>query len=369
MIREVVKATGDIITVAGNGTAGYSGDNGPATAAELDSPRGVAVDSAGDLFFADIANNVIREVVKATGDIITFAGNGTAGYSGDNGPATAAELNGPNAVAVDSAGDLFIADADNNAIREVVKATGDIITVAGNGNAGYSGDNGPATAAELNDPNGIAVDSVGDVFIADGGNNVVREVVKATGDIITVAGDGTAGYTGDNGPATAAELNGSGRVAVDSAGDLFIADGGNNVDPRDHDGGDRDHQPRRWRWRRRRWLRRWRRRRFRRWRRRKLRRWRRRCGAASDAATGCPAAAGGILAHPAGDRTRLDEDGRPTPEIVIQLDQGIVSTLAPKKVWYSVEAAGDNDVPGTSNDQHLRFRRSFIRRKCTRLLW
>ena len=229
VIREVVKATGDIITVAGNGTAGYSGDNGPATAAELDSPRGVAVDSAGDVFFADTRNNVIREVVKATGDIITVAGNGKAGYSGDNGPATAAELNSPNTVAVDSAGDLFIADANNNAIREVVKATGDIITVAGNGTAGYSGDNGPATAAELNGPTGVAVDSVGDLFIADNGNNRVREVVKATGDIITVAGNGTAGYSGDNGPATAAELNGPGRVAVDSAGDLFIADTGNNV--------------------------------------------------------------------------------------------------------------------------------------------
>ena len=111
MIREVVKATGDIITVAGNGTAGYSGDNGPATAAELNHPVGVAVDSAGDLFFADNDNNVIREVVKATGDIITVAGNGTAGYSGDNGPATAAELNVPDSVAIDSAGDLFIADA------------------------------------------------------------------------------------------------------------------------------------------------------------------------------------------------------------------------------------------------------------------
>src|SRR5271157_4409826 len=225
VIREVVKATGDIITVAGNGKAGYSG---PATAAELNDPRDVAVDSAGDLFIANLNNNVIREVVKATGDIITVAGDGKAGYSGDNGPATAAVLNAPNTVAVDSAGDLFIADANNHAVREVVKATGDIITVAGNGKAGYSGDNGPATAAELNDPRDVAVDSAGDLFIADLNNNVIREVVKATGDIITVAGNGKAGYSGDNGPATAAEL-GPFRVAVDSAGDVFVADPASNV--------------------------------------------------------------------------------------------------------------------------------------------
>jgi len=229
VVREVVKATGDIITVAGNGTAGYSGDNGPATAAELNFPSGVAVDSAGDLFIADGNNNVIREVVKATGDIITVAGNGTAGYSGDNGPATVAELNSPSGVTVDSAGDLFVADYGNNVIREVVKATGDIITVAGNGTAGYSGDHGPATAAELNGPENICVDSAGDLFIADGNNNVIREVVKATGDIITVTGNGTAGHSGDTGPATAAELDFPAGVALDSAGDLFIADAGNHV--------------------------------------------------------------------------------------------------------------------------------------------
>ena len=196
--------TGTIVTAAGNGTAGYRGNNGPATAAELNGDWGLAVDSAGDLFIVDGNNNVVREVVKTTGDIITVAGNGTAGYKGDNGPATAAELNAPNSVSVDSAGDLFISDQGNNVIREVVKATGDIITIAGNGSPGYKGDNGPATAAEINSPRGISIDASGDLFIADWGNNVIRELVATTGDIITVAGNGTAGYSGDNGPATAA---------------------------------------------------------------------------------------------------------------------------------------------------------------------
>ncbi len=229
MCREVVKATGDLITVAGTGTAGYSGNNGPATAAKLDDPWGLAVDSAGDLFIGDRDNNEVREVVKATGDIIAVAGNGTAGYSGANGPATAAELDLPAGIALDPAGDLFITDSGNNGVRDVVKATGDIITVAGNGTAGDSGDNGPATAAVLGDPHGVAIDSAGDLFIVEQSYNVVREVVKATGDIITVAGTGTAGYSGNNGPATAAELDVPDRIAIDSAGDLYIADCNNNV--------------------------------------------------------------------------------------------------------------------------------------------
>jgi len=226
VIREVVQANRTIVTVAGNGTAGYGGDNRPATDAELNSPRGLAVDSAGDVFIADCLNSRIREVVKATGEIITVAGNGTVGYSGDGGPAADAVLHTPTSVAFDSAGDLYITDYAR--IREVPKATGDIITVAGNSTPGYSGDNGPATAADLSD-NGVTVDPVGNLFIADGSDNVIREVVKATGDIITIAGDGIGGYSGDGGLATAAELYGPWRVGVDSVGDVFIGDGYNNV--------------------------------------------------------------------------------------------------------------------------------------------
>jgi Bacterial Ig-like domain (group 3)/NHL repeat len=253
VIREVVESSttasalhvsvGDIITVAGNGTAGYKGDGEAATKAELDNPTGVAVDSAGDIFIADQGNDVIREVVKSSGDITTAAGDGTAGYSGDGAAATKAELDEPTGVAVDSAGDIFIADEYNQEIREVVKSSGDIVTVAGDRAAayigGYSGDGGPATKAELNYPTGVALDSAGDIFIADEFNNRIREVVESqsaasalhvsVGDIVTVAGDGTSGYTGDGGPATKAELDNPTGVALDAAGDLFIADEGNDV--------------------------------------------------------------------------------------------------------------------------------------------
>ncbi len=227
-IREVVKATGDIITVAGTGVAGDGGDGGPATAALLNNPIGVAVDAAGDLFIADFSNERVREVVKATGDIITVAGTGNWGNGGDGGRATAAQLNAPAGVAVDTAGDIFIADTGNNRIQEVVKATGDIITVAGTGVAGSGGDGGPATAAQLYWPTGLAVDAAGDLFIGDEGNNRVQEVVKATGIIVTVAGTGVAGYGGDGGSATSAQLYHPAAVAVDAAGDLYIGDDGNN---------------------------------------------------------------------------------------------------------------------------------------------
>lgn len=225
-VREVNLATGVITTVAGNGTAGFSGDGGPATAAEVQLPQGIAVDSSGDLFIADENNNRVREVDHATGVITTVVGDGTSGSSGDGGPATTAELSYPDSIAFDSSDDLFVI-ADNR-IREVDHATGFITTVAGNGTAGFSGDGGLATAAELNFPNGIAVDSSGNLFITDGNNERIREVDHATGVITTVAGNGTFGFSGDGGPATSAEFRGPSGVAADSSGELFIVDSTNN---------------------------------------------------------------------------------------------------------------------------------------------
>ena len=224
-IREVNLATGVITTVAGNGTQGYSGDNGQATAAELYEPSGVAVDASGNLFIADSGNERIREVNLATGVITTVAGTGArafGGENGDNGPATAAELNGPTGLAVDAAGDLFIGDYLENRVREVNHATGVITTVAGNGTQSYGGDGGQATAAELDQPAGVAVDANGNLFIADSSNNRIRAVNLSTGVITTLAGTGTQGSGGDNGPATAAELYRPSGLAVDAAGDVLM---------------------------------------------------------------------------------------------------------------------------------------------------
>ena len=211
-------ATGILTLVAGNGTTGFSGDNGPATSAQLYVPGGVAVDSAGNLYIADTFNQRIRKV--SNGVISTVAGNGTPGFSGDNGPATSAQLNSPLGVAVDSAGNLYIADQTNNRIRKV--SNGVITTVAGNGTPGFSGDNGPATSAQLSFPAGIAVDPAGTLYIADGGNYRIRKV--SGGVITTVAGNGIYGDSGDNGPATSAQLKGPVSVAVDAAGNLYIVD-------------------------------------------------------------------------------------------------------------------------------------------------
>jgi sugar lactone lactonase YvrE len=222
-LRKVTNGT--ITTVAGNGTLGFSGDSGLATNAELNSGFGwtqTAVDSAGNLYIADAFNNRVRKV--AGGIITTVAGTGAAGYSGDNGPAISAKLNSPQGVAVDSAGNLYIAEAGNNVIRKV--SNGMITTLAGNGKFGFSGDNGPAISAEFKVPYGLAVDLAGNLYIADNGNNRIRKV--ANGVITTVAGNGKDGFSGDNGLATSAELSIPYAVAVDSAGNLYIADTGNS---------------------------------------------------------------------------------------------------------------------------------------------
>jgi hypothetical protein len=248
-----------IYTVAGNGTDGFSGDGGPALSAELSNPSGVATDGNGNLLIADAGNNRIRAVAAKTGTfygqavtaghIYTVAGNGAAGYNGDGGPAASAELNGLFGLGVgaDGNGNLLIADAGNQRIRVVADKTGTfygqamtaghIYTVAGNGTAGYNGDGGPATAAELWDAFGVAADAAGNLLIADILNQRIRVVADKTGTfygqamtaghIYTVAGNGTEGYNGDGGPATSAEVNYPDGVATDTAGNLLIADTSN----------------------------------------------------------------------------------------------------------------------------------------------
>jgi hypothetical protein len=229
-IRKVTVATGDIATVAGNGTCAYSGDAGLATSAEINKPSSdIAFDSYGNWYFGDSSNYRVREVNISTGIITTVAGNGTSGYSGDGSAATSAEISNPSGIALDSAGNIYISDYADEVIRKVTVSTGIISTVAGNGTLGYSGDGGPAINAELDDPGSVTVDAAGNIYIADNNNNRIRVVNAASGTITTLAGNGTAGYTGDGGPATSAEFSGSGDIALDSAGNAYIADASNNV--------------------------------------------------------------------------------------------------------------------------------------------
>ena len=242
-IRKVDAATGIISTLAGNGVAAYSGDGLASTdpAVSVNSPSSVAVDGAGNLYIADTANNVIRKVTLATGIITTIAGTGTQGSNGDGGSAASATLNQPQGVTVDAAGNLYIADTANHRIRRVDPLTGIITTIAGNGytdpSTGAGGNSGFGSAAgqaELNFPFAVAFDPAGNMYIPDSGNNAVRivaisgGVLNASSIITTYAGIGSTGYTGDGGSAAAAALFSPSGVAVDAASNVYIADTGNN---------------------------------------------------------------------------------------------------------------------------------------------
>ena len=217
-----INASGIITTIAGTATYGYSGDNGPATSAELSSPHGIAIDESGNIYLCDPITNCIRKINTA-GIITTIAGNGIPGYTGDNGPATAAKLDWPFGVAVDATGNIYFTEWNNNCVRKI-NAVGIITTIAGgNATLGFSGDNGPATAADFHIPIGIAIDNSGNIFIADSYNNRIRKI-NSSGNINTYAGDGIMGYNGDGGLATLAELNGPVGVSVGIHGDLYISE-------------------------------------------------------------------------------------------------------------------------------------------------
>ncbi len=216
-----VDAAGIITTIAGDGTHGYTGDSSLATASELYYPTGVAVDAKGNIYIADQFNNAIRKIDTA-GIITTFAGNGTTGFSGDSGIATTAQLWHPADVGIDGRGNVYIVDQDNSRIRKV-DTFGIITTFAGTGAPGYNGDSILADTAQLNFPQGIAVDRYGNVFIADFYNSRIRKV-DTTGMITTVAGNGTGGYNGDNIPAIGAEIFDASAVAIDDTGNIYISD-------------------------------------------------------------------------------------------------------------------------------------------------
>ena len=225
-----ISTAGIISTVVGNGTAGYSGDGGSAVSAQLnliagfDTPQGVAVDTAGTLYIADTLNQRIRKV-SPEGVIRTIAGSGQRGFGGDGGAALNAALNFPVSVTVDTAGTVYFSDANNSRVRRI-SPNGVINTVAGGGGQGFGGDNGAGAISKLFWPHGLAVDHGGNLLIVDSGNQRVRKLTP-DGMITTIIGSGTGGFAGDGGPAVAAALSNPGGLAIDTAGNIFIGDSNN----------------------------------------------------------------------------------------------------------------------------------------------
>ncbi len=224
-----VAPDGIIATIAGTpGMSGFSGDGGLANAAKLNAPIGVAVDGSGNVYIAEAGNNRIRKVTAADGKIATIAGTGSGAYGGDGGPATAASLNFPYGLTLDKDGNLYVGDFNNHRIRKINAADGMISTVAGTGTAGYNGDDRPATEASLASPINVAFDKDGNLIIADNGNNRIRKVNASDGKISTIVGIGSSGFSGDGGPANQARVSSPAGVIFDAAGNLYIADRGNS---------------------------------------------------------------------------------------------------------------------------------------------
>lgn len=227
-VRRVDHATGNIQTIAGDGIAGYAGDGGPGTSAHLNQPSSVALDAAGNVYISDTGNELVRVLNAQTGVLTTVAGTaGTSGYMGDNGPATLAELQSPNGLALDDAGNLYIADTGNNVVRAVNLTSRVITTFAGTGASGKPQNGVTARNATFNAPWGLAFDASGNLDIADQKNNVIRQV-SVSGLVRTIAGNGSSGYSGDTSQATSARLSQPSNITFDGAGNLYIADTGNN---------------------------------------------------------------------------------------------------------------------------------------------
>ncbi len=227
VVRKVDAKTGKIATIAGKVLQGSSGDNGPAVNALIYNPNGLATDVQGNVYIVDSQNHTIRKI-SITGTITTIAGiPGEAGYSGDGGPATAAKLSFPAGIAIDNSGNIYV--SDNSSVIRRIGMDGHISTIAGNGKEGFGGDGGKATEAQLLAPKGIAIAIDGSILVADAGNNRIRRITQETGIIQTIAGTGEAGYAGDGGPAVNAKMSNPQGIAVDKKGNIYVAESGSSV--------------------------------------------------------------------------------------------------------------------------------------------